>query len=54
MAVKQEKVYLAIIMGLQTIDKLKFTKLWDKALAIKVALDNAGLKIVRKPKKDQI
>lgn len=52
MSVKQEKVYLAIIMGLQTIDKLKLSKLWDKAIAIKAAIDNAGLEVVRKPKKD--
>ena len=46
---KIEDIYLAIIYGLKAGDK-NFPKMWDRAIAIKTALNNAGFKIVKKPK----
>ena len=47
---KTEELYEAIIKGLNFGDK-NYRLIWDRAIAIKSALDTAGFKIVRKPTK---
>ena len=46
---KVEDIYLAIIHGLKFSDDNNLTKMWDRAIAIKTELNNAGFRIVRKP-----
>jgi hypothetical protein len=42
----------AIVKGIERAETAGYTKTYDVAIAIQVELDKAGLKIVRKPRKD--
>jgi hypothetical protein len=42
----------AIIKGIDRADEFGLTKFYDVAIAVRVELRNAGLKIVNAPKKD--